>query len=62
VREGLEKIHAKFRSPEDAGPRWTADFLGETDPEARAILQRRVYEEIATWLNPLAVEPWRAPA
>ena len=62
VREGLEKIRAKFRSPEDAGPRWTADFLGETDPEARAILQRRVYEEIATWLNPLAVEPWRAPA
>lgn len=61
VREGLAKIRAKFRTPEDAGPRWVADFLGETDPEARAILQRRVYEEITAWLDPLGVEPWQAP-
>ncbi len=61
VREGLGKIRVKFRTPEDAGPRWVADFLGEADPEARAILQRRVYEEITAWLDPLGVEPWQAP-
>lgn len=60
VREGLAKIRAKFRAHEDAGPRWVADFLGETDLEARAILQRRVYEEITAWLDPLGVEPWQA--
>lgn len=59
VREGLGKVRAKFRTSEDAGPHWVADFLDEADPEARAISQRRVYEEIATWLDPLGIEPWR---
>lgn len=60
VREGLGKIRSKFRTPEDAGPHWVADFLAEVDPETRAILQRRVYEEITAWLDPLAVKPWSA--
>jgi hypothetical protein len=60
VREGLGKIRAKFRSPEDAGPRWVADFLDVTDAEARAILQRRVYQDVSAWLDPLGVEPWQA--
>lgn len=62
VREGLEKIRAKFRTSDDAGPHWVADFLGEVDPEARAILQRRVYEVITAWLDPLGVEPWHPTA
>lgn len=43
MREGLGKIRSKFRTPEDAGPHWAADFLAEVDPETRAILQRRVF-------------------
>lgn len=58
VREGLGKIRAAFLSPDHAGPRWVAEFLDVTEAEARAILQRRVYEEIAAWLDALGVEPW----
>jgi hypothetical protein len=58
VREGLGKIRSRFRTPEDAGPHWVADFLAEVDPETRAILQRRVYEEVTAWLDPLGVGPW----
>lgn len=58
VREGLGKIRSKFRTPEDARPHWVADFLAEVDPETRAILQRRVYEEVTAWLDPLGVGPW----
>lgn len=60
VREGLGKIRAAFLSPDHAGPRWVADFLDVTDAEARAILDRRVYEEITVWLDALGVEPWSA--
>jgi len=60
VWEGLGKIRVKFRTPEDAGPHWVADFLAEADPETRAILQRRVYEEITAWLDSLGVKPWSA--
>ena len=60
MREGLGKIRAAFLSSDHAGPRWVADFLDVTEAEARAILQRRVYEEIAPWLDALDVEPWSA--
>jgi hypothetical protein len=59
VREGLGKIRAAFLSPDHAGPRWVADFLEVTEAEARAILQRRVYEEIAAWLDLLDAGPRR---
>ena len=58
VREGLGKIRAAFLSPDHAGPRWVADFLDVTEAEARAILQRRAYEEITAWLDALGIEPW----
>jgi hypothetical protein len=60
VREGLGKIRAAFLSPDHVGSRWVADFLDVTEPEARAILQRRAYEEIAAWLDVLGAEPWSA--
>jgi hypothetical protein len=60
VREGLGKIRAAFLSPDHAGPRWVAAFLDVTEAEARAILQRRVYEEVTVWLDALGVAPWSA--
>jgi len=44
VREGLEKIKQKFLTPDDAGPKWVADFLEVEDREERAIQQRAPYE------------------
>jgi hypothetical protein len=60
VREGLGKIRAAFLSPDHAGPRWVADFLDVTEAEARAILQRRAYEEVTVWLDALGVALWSA--
>jgi hypothetical protein len=60
VHEGLGKIRAAFLSPDHAGPHWVADFLEVTEAEARAILQRRAYEEVTAWLDALGVEPWPA--
>jgi hypothetical protein len=58
VREGLGKIRAAFLSPEHVAPGWVADFLEVTEAEARAILQRRVYEEVTAWLDALDIDPW----
>ncbi len=59
VREGLGKIRRAFLSVDHVGPSWVADFLGLGDPEERAIVQRRAYELVATWLDELKIEPWR---
>lgn len=58
VREGLEKIRKHFFSVDHAGSKWVADFLELTDPEERAILQRRAYEVLTAWLDTLGIEPW----
>lgn len=58
VREGLGKIRSKFASVDQVGPRWVADFEALTDPDERAILQRRSYEEVNQWLDMLAIGPW----
>lgn len=59
VREGLGKIRSAFLSVDHTGPRWVAAFLDVTDPEERAILQRRAYEAVTAWLDVLGIEPWQ---
>src|SRR3990167_5871151 len=55
IIEGLEKIRSKFASIEHIGPKWVADFLEVTDKEDRAIIMRRVYEEISELLDILKI-------
>lgn len=59
VREGLQKIRSQFLSVDHVGPKAAADFLEITDPEERAITQRRAYELVSAWLDALEIEPWR---
>lgn len=58
VREGLQKIRSQFLSAAHVGPKSVADFLEITEPEERAITQRRAYEMITAWLDALEVAPW----
>ncbi|MBI3014632.1 MAG: hypothetical protein HYY65_06150 [Candidatus Tectomicrobia bacterium] len=58
VREGLGKIRSQFLSVDHAGPKWVADFLEITDPEERAIIERRAYEMVTAWLDALNIAPW----
>ncbi len=46
VQEGLNILAEKFQSPEHVGPVFVADFLGETDPDSRLMIQRDVFERI----------------
>lgn len=55
VREGLTKIKEKFLSPDHAGPKWLADFLGINEPEERAIQQRAAYELLAALIGELGI-------
>jgi hypothetical protein len=59
VREGLQKIRSKFLSVDHVGPKSVADFLEVTDPEERAIIERRAYELVTAWLDTLGIEPWQ---
>jgi hypothetical protein len=61
IVEGLRKIRGKFRTIEDAGPKWVADFLDLADPDERAIRIRDAYESISSLLDPLGIAPWDAP-
>ena len=58
VIEGLGKIRSKFRSPEDVGPRWVADFLEVADPADRAVRSRDAYETVSRLLDLLGIAPW----
>lgn len=53
VREGLEKISAKFESIEDVGPKWTADFDEIDDPDERDIRIRDAFERVDYLLRSL---------
>jgi hypothetical protein len=46
VQEGLNLLAEKFQSPGHMGPTFVADFLEETDPEARATIQRDAFERV----------------
>jgi len=61
VKEGLRKIHSKFRSVEDIGPKWVADFMEIVEPDDRAIRIRDAYETVSGLLDPLEIEPWGEP-
>jgi len=53
VGEGLDKIAAKFASPEHIGPGFVADFLEVGDPEERALLVRDSFERVNALLSAL---------
>ena len=61
VKEGLRKIRSKFRSVEDIGPKWVADFLEIADPGDRAIRIRDAYETVSRLLDLLEIDPWDEP-
>ena len=56
VREGLSKIRKAFLSVDHVGPKWVADFLEIADTEERAIIQRRAYELVTSWLDELKID------
>jgi predicted nucleotidyltransferase len=55
VREGLEKIAKHFASEKHDGPKFVADFEGETDPESRELLQRDAFERINYILGKIGI-------
>ncbi|MBN1859710.1 hypothetical protein JW848_11000 [Candidatus Bipolaricaulota bacterium] len=55
MHEALEKIAEHFASPEHRGPSHVADFETETDPEARAAIQRDAYERVNYVLSELGI-------
>jgi hypothetical protein len=44
IQEGLNILAEKFQSPEHIGPVFVVNFLSETNPESRAMIQRDVFE------------------
>ena len=58
VKEGLQKIRSKFRSVDEVGPKWVADFLDIAEPEERAIRMRDAYETVSRLLDILQIDPW----
>ena len=55
IHEGLKILKEKFSSPEHIGPVFVADFLGETDREARELIQRDAYERVTALLESLNI-------
>jgi hypothetical protein len=55
VLEGLEKIHAKFATPEHVGPIWCADFDEIADAEDRAVRIRDAFERVNDLLQRLGI-------
>ncbi len=49
--EGLEILAQKFSSPQSAGPVFVVNFLGESDVETRAFIQRDAFERIQYLLS-----------
>lgn len=56
IKEGLGKIRTKFESVEHTGPHDVATFLEITEPEERAIRQRRAFEIVSEFLDALDIE------
>ncbi len=55
VREGLQKIAAKFSSEKDFGPTSVAEFEGIDAPEERERIQRDAYERVNALLQKLEI-------
>jgi len=58
VREGLEKIRAKFHDIDSPGPVWVANFLEIDDEEERDLVRRDVFERVNAWLDSLEIKPY----
>lgn len=50
VKEALQKLGAKFGSPDHVGPRWIVDFLGIIDREERIVRQRQAHRLVDSLL------------
>lgn len=59
VREGLEKICAKFSSIDFPGPVWVANFFEIEDSEERARVKRDVFERLKAFLDVLGIKPFK---
>lgn len=55
VREGFEKIGAKFESTEHVGPQWVADFDEIEDLDERELRVRDVFERVDYLLSGLGL-------
>ena len=55
VREGLQKIAAKFSSEKDFGPRSVADFEGVDAPDEKERTRRDAYERVNALLKKLEI-------
>ena len=51
ILEAVENVRKYFDSPKGLGPTSVPDFLGESDPEAREILQRDAFEVMQAILS-----------
>ncbi|MBW6466698.1 MAG: nucleotidyl transferase AbiEii/AbiGii toxin family protein [Brevefilum sp.] len=56
VDEGLRILKEKFASPEHVGPVFITDFLAESDPETKMIIQRDAFERVAALLKSLCID------
>ena len=54
--EGLGILAEKFQSPEHIGPTLVVNFLEETDPDIRALIQRDVFERMDYLLRRLGIK------
>lgn len=55
IREGLSILGEKFHSTDSAGPVFVTNFLDETDPNIRELIQRDAYERVQYLINSLKV-------
>ena len=51
ILEAIANVRNYFDSPKGLGPTSVPDFLGETDPESREILQRDAFEVMQAVLS-----------
>ena len=58
VREGLEKICAKFSSINFPGPVWVANFFEIEDSGERERVKRDVFERLKVFLDGLGIKPF----
>ncbi len=53
IQEGLTILSEKFSSADSVGPVFVTNFLDETDPDSRALIQRDAYERVQYLVNTL---------
>ncbi len=53
IQEGLSILTEKFSSADSVGPVFVSNFLDETDPDSRALIQRDAYERVQYLVNNL---------